>query len=252
MPYFWVMEQPTQPPAVLEVCAFTIQTCLVAERVGAVRVELCDNPIEGGTTPSYGAIRRVRERIGIQLYPIIRPRALNYLYDDEEWAIMQEDVRACRELGCDGISVGIQLRNGELDTDRMKRLVDLAYPMGVTCNRVFDNAPDPFRTLEQLIDIGCERVLTSGQAASAPEGTAMLAKLVEAAAGRIIIMPGAGVKSGNIAALRAQTGAMEFHTSARKAMPNLVEHTNPAILDNGNFFVADEDELTKIVQLLNA
>ena len=245
------MEQHSQPQPVLEVCAFTIQTCLIAERVGAARVELCDNPIEGGTTPSYGAIRRVRERISIQLYPIIRPRALNYLYDEDEWAIMQEDVRICRELGCDGISVGMQIRNGELDADRMKRLVELAYPMGVTCNRIFDNVPDPFRTLEQLIDIGCERVLTSGQAASAPEGAAMLAKLVEAAAGRIIIMPGAGVKSGNIAELRKQTGAMEFHTSARKAMPNLVEHANPAILDSGNFFVADEEELSRIVALLH-
>jgi copper homeostasis protein len=234
----------------LEVCAFTIQTCLIAEKVSARRVELCDNPIEGGTTPSYGAIRQVRQRVGIELYPIIRPRALNYFYDEDEWNIILDDVQMCRELGCDGISIGVQKKNGEIDADKMKRLVELAYPMGVTCNRVFDAVPNPFEVLEILIDAGCERVLTSGQATAAPDGTVMLRQLVEQAAGRISIMPGAGVKSANLAQLIEATGAWEYHTSARKAVDNPVSFSNPAVSDAGNMFVADEEELNRIMFIL--
>jgi len=243
------------PAAVLEVCSFGIQTSLIAERVGAKRVELCDNPIEGGTTPSYGAIRQVREKLSIAVYPIIRPRSMNYYYDADEFAMMLHDVRMCKELGCDGISVGVQLITGQVDTDRMKRLVEVAYPMGVTSNRVIDAAPDPFEALEALIDAGCERVLTSGQAATAPEGKDVLKKLVEQAAGRISIMPGAGVKSANVKALLEYTGAYECHTSARIEWPNTVQYQNPQITDAGSMFVADEAELKKVlseIQLLNS
>ncbi|MCA0383066.1 MAG: copper homeostasis protein CutC [Bacteroidetes bacterium] len=235
------------PAAVLEVCSFGIQTSLIAERVGAKRVELCDNPIEGGTTPSYGAIRQVREKLSIEVYPIIRPRSMNYYYDDDEFAMMLHDVRMCKELGCDGISVGVQLITGQVDTDRMKRLVEVAYPMGVTSNRVIDAAPDPYEALEALIEAGCERVLTSGQAATAPAGKEVLKKLVEQAAGRISIMPGAGVKSGNVKELLQYTGAYECHTSARIAWPNNVAYQNPQITDAGSMYVADEEELRKII-----
>lgn len=234
----------------LEVCSFNIQSCLIAERVGAVRVELCDNPVEGGTTPSYGVIRQAREKLSIQLYPIIRPRCGNYFYDEEEFEIMLKDIQLCKELGCDGISVGIQLQNGRVDTNRFRRMVDMAYPLGVTSNRVFDAAPDPFEALEQLIDCGCERVLTSGQKSAAPEATELLAKLVDQSAGRIIIMPGAGVRSSNIEKL-VDTGATEFHTSARKIIPDTVEFKNPAVLDIGQVVMADEWELAKIVSVLN-
>ena len=235
----------------LEICAFGVQSAVIAERAGATRVELCDNPIEGGTTPSYGAIKITREKTGIQLYPIIRPRSLNYFYDAEEWAIMLADVLMCKELGCDGISVGVQKINGEIDADKMKRLVEVAYPMGVTCNRVFDAIPNaPAVALETLIQAGCERVLTSGLAASAPEGAALLKDLVALADGRISIMPGAGVRSDNIEALVQQTGAFEFHTSARQQIINPVKYSNPRVTDMGNMYVADEEEVKKIIQLL--
>lgn len=235
----------------LEVCAFGIQTCIIAANAGATRVELCDNPIEGGTTPSYGAIKRVREAISIELFPIIRPRSLNYFYDADEWQMILSDVKICKELGCDGISVGVQKINGEVDADKMKQLVALAYPMEVTSNRVIDAAPNPFEALEILIAAGCSRVLTSGQAATAPEGINILSQLVNQAAGRISIMPGAGVKSGNIELLKT-TGAYEFHTSARKAMPNPVTYSNPKVTDTGNMYVADEAELQKIVAILKS
>lgn len=233
----------------LEVCAFNVQSCIIAEKAGAIRAELCDNPVEGGTTPSFGAIKQAREKITIELYPIIRPRAGNYFYDAEEFAIMQKDILLCKELGCDGISVGIQLMNGSVDTERMKRIVEWAYPMGVTCNRVFDAVPDPFSALEQIIDCGCERVLTSGQKSAAPEAIEILSKLVQQSAGRIIIMPGAGVRSSNIELLKT-TGATEFHTSARKLLPAAVLYQNPSILDIGNPVIADEDELKRIVSVL--
>jgi copper homeostasis protein len=234
----------------LEVCAFNVQSCIIAQRAGAVRAELCDNPVEGGTTPSFGAIKQAREKVTIQLYPIIRPRAGNYFYDEEEFAIMQKDILLCKEMGCDGISVGIQLQNGNIDTERFKRIVEWAYPMGVTSNRVFDAAPDPFKALEDIIECGCERILTSGQKSAAPDAIEMLTKLVAQADERIIIMPGAGVRSSNIERL-ISTGAREFHTSARKVIPNNVTHQNPDILDIGNPVVADEEELKRIVALLS-
>ena len=236
-----------QSKIVLEVCAFNIQSCIIAEKVGAVRAELCDNPIEGGTTPSYGAIRQTREKISIQLYPIIRPRAGNYLYDDDEFAIIRRDIEICKQLGCDGISIGVQKLDGEIDTDRLKRIVGWAYPMGVTCNRAFDNTPDPFKALEDVITCGCERVLTSGQKSAAPDATEILAKLVKQADERIIIMPGAGVRSSNIENLIRATGATEFHTSARKTIQGALTYQNPEVLDNGNIYIADEEELARIV-----
>lgn len=234
---------------ILEVCAFNIQSCIIAEKAGAARVELCDNPVEGGTTASHGAIRQTRERISIQLYPIIRPRAGNYFYDADEFAIMRKDIGLCKQSGCDGISVGIQKQNGEIDTERLYKIVEWAYPMGVTCNRVFDAAPDPFKALEDIIHCGCERILTSGQKSAAPDATELLASLVKQADERIIIMPGAGVRSSNIEKLILETGATEFHTSARKVVENNVYHQTPAILDTGNVYQADEHELRNILSI---
>jgi copper homeostasis protein len=238
------------PSRILEVCAFTIQSCLVAQQAGAARVELCDNPVEGGTTPSYGTIKRVREKIALQLYPIIRPRSGNYFYSDDELAIMQADIQLCKELGCDGISVGVQTRQGRIDTERMKRIVEWAGPMGVTCNRVFDNAPDPFEALEELIACGCERVLTSGQRQAAPEAGVLLGQLVQQAAGRIIVMPGAGVKSTNLARLIRESHATEYHASARIVADNPVEYVNPQVSDYGDVYIADAGEVAALVHVL--
>lgn len=236
--------------AILEICAFTFQSCVIAQNAGAARVELCDNPIEGGTTPSYGAIKRVREAIDILLYPIIRPRSGNYLYDEDEFAIMRHDIQVCKDLGCNGISVGVGTIAAEIDNDRMKRIVEWAYPMGVTCNRVFDGTPDPFKTLEELIACGCERVLTSGQKSAAPDAAGLLAQLVQQAGNRISIMPGAGVKSSNLAQLRNETGAREFHSSARTVAPNPLTYINTQISDYGDVYIADEAEVRRMVAVL--
>ncbi len=236
--------------AIVEVCAFHIESCITAEREGAARVELCDNPIEGGTTPSYGTIRQVREKISILLYPILRPRSGNYFYTDEEFLILKDDIEMCRQLGCDGISVGVSRQDAQIDTERMKRVVEWAGPLGVTCNRVFDCAPDPFAALEDIIACGCERVLTSGQKTAAPEAADLLKALVEQAGDRIIIMPGAGVKSTNIARLQQACGAWEYHSSARVIKPNPVTYINTAVNDYGNVYIADAQEVRAMVQAL--
>jgi copper homeostasis protein len=234
----------------LEVCAFSFQSCLIAEKTGAARVELCDNPLEGGTTPAYGVIKQAREKISIDLYPIIRPRGGNFLYDEDEMVIIRQDILLCKQLGCDGISTGVQKQNGEIDTDRLRQIVEWAYPMGVTCHRVFDRTPDPFKALEDIIACGCERILTSGQKSTAPEGMELLAKLVQQADGRIIIMPGAGVRSSNIGDLIKGTGATEFHTSARITAPDTVTFHNPAFADVGHLYLANEEEIGRILGVM--
>lgn len=236
----------------LEVCAFNLQSCLIAQKAGAVRVELCDNPVEGGTTPSYGVIKKAREALHIALYPIIRPRSMNYFYDAEEWAIVKEDILMCKELGCNGVSVGAQQVDGRIDADRMQQAAEWAYPMGLTCNRAFDAVPDPLEALETLIAVGCERILTSGLAATAAEGVSLLQQLVKQADGRIRIMPGAGVRAGNIKMLMEITGAIEFHTSARRHVPNPMHFANPLVSDAGNLYIADEAELQKIMAIFRA
>ncbi|MET0300721.1 MAG: copper homeostasis protein CutC [Flavitalea sp.] len=241
----------------LEVCAFNIQSAIIGEKAGAIRAELCDNPIEGGTTPSYGAIARTREKISIELYPIIRPRAGSYFYDEDEFEMMLRDIKVCKELGCDGISIGVQHKDGTIDAARLKKIVDTAYPMGVTCNRAFDAVPDAFAALETIIDAGCERILTSGLKSAAPDATDFIKELVDKAAGRIIVMPGAGVNSKNIQKMIDETGATEFHTSGRVKLNDApsqgyeVDYKNPAILDLGNVYVSSEAELSAIVKILN-
>ncbi len=238
-------------PRILEVCAYNVQSCIIAEKAGAARVELCDNPLEGGTTPSYGTIKVARERISIPLYPIIRPRGGNFLYNDEELAVIKHDIFVCRELGCNGISVGVQTIDGTIDTTRLKQIVEWAGPMGVTCHRVFDVTPDPFSALEDIIRCGCERVLTSGHESAAPKAGSLLTRLIGQAGDRIVVMPGAGVKSANIRKLISETGAREYHAAAKQVVPNTVNYLNPEVNDYGEAYLTNETEIRALVEQLN-
>ena len=217
----------------LEVCAFNIQSCFIAQRAGAGRIELCADPVQGGTTPSYGLLEYAIKHISIPIYAMIRPRGGNFVYDNAEFAIMLRDVQVCKDLGYPGIASGIQLANGEIDTERMKQIVELAHPMEVTCHKAFDATPDAARSLEKLIEVGCQRVLTSGLHKTAVEGASVLAALVQQAAGRIIIMPGGSVRSSNIKQLAQDTGAVEFHSSG--------------LVVKGGDYVADEGEIRKLI-----
>ena len=199
-----------------EVCANSVESCVEAQRGGADRVELCAGIPEGGTTPSYGDIVMARKLlITTKLHVIIRPRGGDFLYSDLEREIMLEDVRMARRLGVDGVVFGVLTSDGDIDMDFMRQLMAESEGMSVTFHRAFDVCRNPFVALGQIIELGCDRILTSGQMPKAEDGVDLLKQLVEKAGDRIIIMPGCGVNAGNIAKIAQITGAKEFHFSAR-------------------------------------
>lgn len=199
----------------LEVCANSFVSALAAERGGAMRVELCENMAEGGTTSSYGQIKLCVERLTLAVWPTIRPRGGDFLYTDDEFEIMKEDIKFCKEIGCDGVVTGILLPNGEIDEERCSTLIALAHPMPIAMHRAFDACSDLEKALEVIIKLGFVRILTSGGAPTAYLGMAQIMKFVKLAGNRIEIMPGAGVNQGNIIKIRDTTGAKCFHSSAR-------------------------------------
>lgn len=236
----------------LETIAFNIESCATAQSAGAHRIELCANPGEGGTTPSYGFIKAARQILKIQLYPIIRPRGGDFLYSDEEFKIMQDDVRACKDLGCDGVVIGMLNENASIDKKRCSILVNLAYPMGVSFHRAFDRVVDPEKSLEDIIEIGCERILTSGFHPTATEGAENIRKLITQADGRIIIMPGSGVRAENIIELAEKSGAVEFHSSARKNTDSNMKQQNALMIENLQTIGLDEEEIKSMIEKLKS
>ncbi|GGI26426.1 copper homeostasis protein CutC [Pedobacter mendelii] len=202
----------------LEICANGYESALAAQIGGAKRVEFCDNLAEGGTTPSYGQIALAKKNLNIEVWPIIRPRGGDFLYSDIEFELIKEDIKICKSLICDGIVIGILQSNGSIDKARCARLVELAKPLPVAFHRAFDMTNDIEKALEDLIDLGIVRVLSSGGANSAIEGVETLAKLIKQANGRISIMPGAGINENNIQELIDKTGATEFHASAKASV----------------------------------
>lgn len=216
-----------------EICANSAESCVAAQQGGAHRVELCASMPEGGTTPSWGEIRLARKLIDIRLHVIIRPRGGDFLYSPLEVDIMEEDIRMAREAGADGVVFGCLTPDGELDMPVMQRLMKAAEGMSVTFHRAFDYVARPAEVLEQLVELGVDRILTSGQQPSASQGAELLAQLVKQAAGRIIIMPGCGVNESNIAELARKTGAAEFHFSARENRESRMRLRNPALSMGG-------------------
>lgn len=196
---------------------------LAAESGGAVRAELCSAYALGGVTPSDGMLREaLRQRKTIDVNVLIRPREGDFLYDESEISVMKEDILRCREAGADGVAVGAMTPEGDVDMPALAVMMDAAKsphcglkPLSVTFHRAFDVCRDPYSALESVISAGCDRILTSGCRATAPEGADIIAELVVRSAGRIIIMPGCGVRPANIAELERMTGAEEFHSSAR-------------------------------------
>jgi len=233
----------------LEVIGFTIESCLIAQAAGAHRIELCDNPSEGGTTPSYGFIKTARENLSIDLYPIIRPRGGDFLYSEIEFEVMKADIEVCKNLGCDGVVIGILNADGTVDKKRSKQLVEIANPMKVTFHRAFDRTNDPFQAMEDIISIGCERILTSGLQTVATDGEELLNKLVKKANDRIIIMPGSGVKSDNIKTLIRNTNATEFHSSARTFVNSKMEFINESMNEQLTSVTTMSNEIKKMIEI---
>lgn len=196
---------------ILEACVNSAVSAIEAQKGGADRVELCENMVEGGCTPSAGAILMTKKHLHIPVFVMIRPRGADFLYSDDEFAVMQSDILKAKEFGADGVVFGILCPDGTIDRDRMGQLVRVARPMGITCHRAFDMTRDPFEAMETLIRLGIERVLTSGQSDNALLGAPLIRELIGKAAGRISIMPGHGVKEHNLEQVIRGTGAGEYH-----------------------------------------
>ena len=234
----------------LEICVFNTATAIAAAAAGADRIELCENYANGGTTPSYGYLRTTREKVSIPIFPMIRPRGGDYYHRPEEIEIIQKDILLCKELGFEGVVIGLLNIDGTIDKDNTARLVEDAYPLDVTFHRAFDRCKDPLEALETIIACGCTRILTSGQQPKAPDGKELIKTLVDQADGRIIIMPGSGINSSNVAMMREFTGATEFHTSARILKDSPSTFMNPAMPEDFRQDFTDTAEIQRIKQLL--
>jgi copper homeostasis protein len=235
----------------LEVIGFDLASCLIAETHGANRIELCANPHEGGTTPSYGMIRVARQNTSIQLFPIIRPRGGDFLFSRLEFQSMITDIQQCEQLGCDGVVIGMLTEDGIVDVDRCAELIQHAGAMQVTFHRAFDRVKDPMKALEQIIDLGCTRILTSGLRPNVGLGREMLRTLVDAAGDRITIMPGSGVRSNNVLELARFTGATAFHSSARSSHPTTMKYINSSMDEDLASVSIDDEEVSELRRLLD-
>ena len=212
----------------VEICANGVESCLAAQEGGADRVELCAGIPEGGTTPSYGEIKVARRVLTtMRLHVIIRPRGGDFLYTDLEVERMAEDIAMCRQLGVDGVVFGCLNADGTFDLEKNRYLIDCSRGMSVTCHRAFDRAVNPEQALEDVIALGFDRILTSGQQPKAEQGIDLLARLNRQADGRIILMAGSGVTEQNIRRIREATGLNEFHFSGRESVDSAMQYVNP-------------------------
>ena len=234
----------------LEIIGFNIESCLSAQEAGADRIELCNNPSEGGTTPSYGFIKAARNALKIELYTMIRSRGGDFLYSESEYEVMKADIAMCKKLGCNGVVLGMLTSEGKVDKERCKNLVGYAYPLEVTFHRAFDRTSNAIEALEDIIDIGCERILTSGLKPKAVDGQQLIKELIIHAGERIIIMPGSGVTSSNIISLAENTGAVEFHSSAGMQKESEMKYTNEVMNERMKYTVVNKEEVYKMRKLL--
>lgn len=218
----------------IEICANSVESAVKAQQAGAYRVELCAGIPEGGTTPSFGEIRMARQLLHqTKLHVIIRPRGGDFLYSPIEQEIMLHDIKVARQLGADGVVFGCLTAEGDVDVPLMKKLMNGVGEMSVTFHRAFDMCSNPKEALEQIIGLGIDRILTSGQEETAEKGIPLLKELVELADGRIIIMPGCGVNAGNIRKIAEETGTSEFHFSGRSAVDSGMIYRNSKVSMSG-------------------
>ncbi|MFP4844204.1 copper homeostasis protein CutC [Winogradskyella sp. PE311] len=198
---------------ILEICANSYQSAKNACNAGVHRIELCQELPVGGITPSYGLLKQVIQNLDISVFVLIRPRGGNFVYSEDEFEIMKKDIQLCKDLGCDGIVSGILNEDNTIDIDRTQELVELSKPLQFTFHRAFDEVINPKQALEQLVDLGVERLLTSGQEISAEKGIKLLQELDEITDGKITILAGGGISSDN-AQIFKQIGLKEIHASA--------------------------------------
>ena len=237
---------------ILEIAAFTLEGVLQAIEGGADRIELCENPNDGGTTPSFGMLKKVKALTDIPVFPIIRPRGGDFVYSQNEFDIMKDDIKLCKELGYAGVVFGLLNKDGQVDIEKTAALVSLASPMEVTFHRAFDRCKDPLKALEDVIHCGCTRILTSGQYASVIDGINLVSELRIQAAKRIIIMPGSGLNSKNVGEIAGKTGAQEFHTAARIKHTDELVFSPPSMNESLSFISVDQEEVRLIREALDS
>jgi copper homeostasis protein len=230
-----------------EICAVNIQSSLAAQIAGAQRIELCTALDVGGLTPSLGLIRASVRALNIPVHVLIRPREGDFCYSDQEMEIMLDDIRLCAEAGAAGVVVGALTVDGQLDLHQMNAMKAAAGTIAITCHRAFDFTISPTEALEQLINMGFGRVLSSGQSDNAYEGRFLLQKLIQQAAGRIIIMPGAGITAQNIQDIVALTGAKDFHFTGKLRINTRAKSEIPG-LESGHW----ESDIDTIKEIINA
>jgi copper homeostasis protein len=219
----------TRDAIVLEICADSVDSALAAQRGGAHRIELCSSLIEGGVTPSAGLMSIVRDLVSIHLYAMIRPRSGDFCYSDEEFAVMQQDIKVAKQIGANGVVFGILDHDGKVDVDRCRRLVDTARPLKVTFHRAFDMSRDLSQSLEEIIHAGVDRVLTSGAHEKVEEGLSELMQLNRAAGNRVAVMAGGGITERNVRRIMQETGVREIHASVRVPISSPMRHRNEKV-----------------------
>ena len=225
-----------------EACVDSVASALAASEGGAGRLELCDNLVEGGTTPSAGMITRCVECVAIPVFVMIRPRGGDFLYDADEAWVMERDIDVAAESGVAGIVIGALSVDGTIDAALTRRFIERARPLGVTIHRAFDMTRDPRRSLETLLELGADRVLTSCGAPTAPEGATAIAALVEQAKGKIAIMAGVGVRPTNVAELVRLTGVREVHARLMEPVASEMRF-RAGNLESGPFMPNDYERL---------
>lgn len=238
---------------ILEVCAGDIESVRRAAEGGAARVELCSALSEGGITPSEGVVRAALKVPGIKVNVLIRPRQGDFLYSDEEVEVMLSDIRRCRGLGVNGVVIGALTPDSDVDKEVCGRMIEAACGLSITFHRAFDMTRDPLQALEDIIELGCDRILTSGCAASALQGAEMLAELQRRAQGRIVILAGGGVSPDNAREIIERSGVRELHASARTPVQSGMRHRHAGVsmgtpgADEYSRLVTDTDTVARIV-----
>lgn len=238
----------------VEICVDSLESAIAAERGGATRVELCSDLLEGGITPSAGLIATARKKISIGLHVMIRPRGGDFLYGDDEFDVMRRDVVMAKQLGADGVVFGLLDPDGNVDVQRTRQLVDLARPLKTTFHRAFDISADLGRALENVVEAGADRILTSGGAQTALEGSAVLSTLVECAKDRVIIMAGGGIDDQNVQVVLEKTGVREIHAALKTIVESPMKYRSQSIsmgVAGGSEyqrFVVPESKVVKLVR----
>lgn len=252
------MQDETAKQTLIEVCVDSVESAMAAERGGAGRVELCDNLLEGGTTPSAGAIAVARENLTIDLHVIIRSRGGDFCYSDIDFEVMKRDIAIVQQLGADGVVLGILNREGKVDRERTGALIELARPLRVTFHRAFDMTSDPYEALETIIALGVERILTSGQEASVLEGLDLITELIRRANQRVILMPCGGVNERNIRKVITASGASEVHVTGFSKVESEMRYRNERVFMGGALrspeylrSITDADKISRLKRALD-